>query len=141
MTKSVAEQKVQITQQKSKYEKQLTDLRAKIGILQTAVDSAKNSQNLNHEKSLQNQKISTESNSNLNNVLNGIGLSGSAKANSRSINAIHRQINNKQSNRHGSQIILSSSQQKTPNAAQISTGVTTGSQKHLHLKEANQLNK
>ena len=68
-------------------------------------------------------------------------MSGSAKATSRaSINAVHRQVNNKQSNRHGSQIVISSSQgAKTPLAAQLSTGVTTGSQKHLQLamKEGN----
>jgi hypothetical protein len=73
--------------------------------------------------------------------MNNAIYSGSAKANSRSINAINRHINNKQSNRHGSQIILSQSQQKTPNAAQMSTGVTTGSQKHLHLKDQASLSK
>ena len=124
LTKSVAEFKVQLAQQKQKYEKQLTDLKNKVGLLQTAVD------NKSATEEYLFQKINTDGNVNINNV---VGMSGSAKANSRSINVIHRQVNNKQSNRgHGSQIVISNTHVKTPLAAQT-TGATTGSQKHLQL--------
>lgn len=105
------------------------------------MDNAKHAQS--HQDKLSTQKISTDGGhgSTTANGATNVVFSGSAKANSRSINAIHRQINNKQSNRHGSQIILSHSQQKTPIAAQMSTGVTTGSQKHLQLKEQNPMTK
>ena len=39
-------------------------------------------------------------------------------------------------NSSGSQIMLSNSQSKTPLGAQLSTGVTTQSQKHLHQQHA-----
>ena len=69
---------------------------------------------------------------------------GSARNNSRSINSMNRQMSkqyimaasgNTSCNRNSGsqQIMISNSQAKTPVGAQLSTGVTTGSQKYLLL--------
>jgi len=58
--------------------------------------------------------------------------SGSAKSIGRGSIHTNRQGKAGQ-NRHGSQIVISNTQAKTPLAAHLSTAVTTGSQKNLHM--------
>lgn len=91
------EAKVQIAQQKQKYDKQLEDLRSKITLLQTTIDTnnakmeAASKHSLSNEKSHRHafQKLNTESGQNSTN--GGVTThTGSAKNNSRSINSMSR---------------------------------------------------
>ena len=94
-----------------------------------------------NEKSRAISKLNTDSNSN-----HAPTISGSAKATSRSITSISRQMLKQQitggsggpntSNRNNANQIILTSQQKTPVGAQMSTGVTTQSQKHLQLNQS-----
>ena len=68
-------------------------MKNKIGLLQNAVDNK-----LANEEFMF-QKINVDATNHVNIVP---GVSGSAKNNSRSINAVHRHGNNKQSSRQGS---------------------------------------
>ena len=140
---------VQIAQQKQKYDKQISELKQKVQSLQTTIDANKakheaNKHSLSNEKSHRHQfqKLQTD---NAASATGNAVLTGSAKNNSRSINSMSRQMSKQQiiaasgassGNRNsGSQILFSNGPNKTPigGAGQMSTSVTTGSQKHLHL--------
>ena len=75
-------------------------MKNKIGLLQNAVDTKlTNEEFILQKMNVEENRINVDGSNNINIVP---GVSGSAKNNSRSINAINRQVNNKQSNRHGS---------------------------------------
>ena len=75
-------------------------MKNKIGLLQNAIDNKLTNEEFIFQKmNVEENRINVDGSNNINIVP---GVSGSAKNNSRSINAINRQVNNKQSNRHGS---------------------------------------
>ena len=129
-----------MTQERVKHEKEFSELQKKVGLLQAAVDSsrleAKHSQSSEKLTGPRTQfaKLHTEG---VPSVVQTV--TGSAKANTRSINSMNRQMSKhamvaNSSNRNSSQILISNSNTKTPVGGQLpSTGVTASSQKHVLL--------
>ncbi len=118
-----------VEHQKLRFENQVLELKNKIGVLQSALERRNGSEDM-HKQSVDRKHIFSTINLGNDGSLEQLNPNGPAsKVKSRTFNS-SRQANN--SNRNGSSMVISNSQSKTPIAAQLSTAVTSGSQKNLN---------